>query len=416
MLSESESAAIISDGLGREPLDQKRVLVLTPDCTRSGPMPMMFRLIAEHLLPRVQKLDFLIALGTHRQMDREAINGLYGITDADRKGKYHKVGLFNHQWENPETFWQAGVIGAEEMSKLSRGRIQESVSVSLNKLILDYDHLILYGPVFPHEVAGFSGGHKYLFPGIAGPEIINFTHWLGALLTSFEIIGRINTPTRAVIERAAQMVQVPRTGISSVVEGAEGISGLYAGPVLEAWSEAVALSMRTQIKWIDRPYRLVVSVMPEMYEDIWTGAKGMYKLEPVIADKGEVIIYAPHIREISYTHGRLLDQVGYHCRDYFVKQWDRFREFPGGVLAHSTHLRGRGSFENGVEQARIKVTLATAIPKERCEKLGLGYRDPATFNPKDYEDREDEGIKVIERAGEILYRLNSQREDGDGKG
>jgi len=415
LLSEAEAREIISRGLGKESLENQRLLVLTPDCTRSGPMPMIFRLIAENLLPRAKKLDFLIALGTHRPMSQDAINSLYGITNADRSGKYKDVGIFNHQWENPETFRQIGVISAEEMKRLSQGRLQEEVPVRLNKLICEYDHIIISGPVFPHEVAGFSGGHKYFFPGIAGPEIINFTHWLGALITSFQIIGKADTPTRAVIEHAAKMLKVPTTGISSVVEGADGLSGIFVGPVPEAWKAAVELSRQTQIKWIDRPYRLVISVMPEIYDDLWTGAKGMYKLEPVIADGGEVIIYGPHIQEISYTYGKLLDRIGYHCRDYFVKQWDQFQGFPAGVLAHSTHLRGIGSFENGVEKPRIKVTLATGIPKERCEKLGLGYRDPKTFHPKDYQDREEQGIKVVWRAGEILYRLNSQREDADEK-
>ena len=58
--------------------------------------------------------------------------------------------------------------------------------------------------MFPHEVVGFSGGNKYLFPGIAGPEIINFTHWLGALITNYDVIGAGYTPVRAVIDRAAR--------------------------------------------------------------------------------------------------------------------------------------------------------------------------------------------------------------------
>ena len=132
--------------------------------------------------------------------------------------------------------------------------------------------------------------------------------------------------------------------------------------------------------YVDRPFKRVLSVMPTMYDDIWTAAKGMYKMEPAIADGGEVIIYAPHITEVSYTHGHLLDQVGYHVRDYFLKQWDAFKHVPGGVLAHSTHLRGIGTYENGVEKPRIKVTLATGIPEERCRRINLGYMDPASVD------------------------------------
>jgi nickel-dependent lactate racemase len=152
--------------------------------------------------------------------------------------------------------------------------------------------------------------------------------------------------------------------------------------------------------------------MPELYDDIWTAAKGMYKMEPAVAEGGEVIIYAPHIEEISYTHGHILDEIGYHCRDYFLKQWEQFQHHPWGVIAHSTHLRGVGTYdpETGEEKPRIKVTLATRIPAERCLKVNLGYIDPDTIDPADWQGREDEGILVVPRAGEMLYRLESEKE------
>jgi lactate racemase len=152
----------------------------------------------------------------------------------------------------------------------------------------------------------------------------------------------------------------------------------------------------------------VLSIMPEQYDDIWTAAKGMYKLEPVIADGGEVIIYAPHITEFSYTHGKVLAEVGYHVRDYFVKQWDRFANYPTGVLAHSTHLRGIGDYDSATgERPRIRVTLATGISAARCAAHNLGYLDPATINPEDYADREAEGVLLVRKAGEMLYRLHT---------
>lgn len=95
--------------------------------------------------------------------------------------------------------------------------------------------------------------------------------------------------------------------------------------------------------WVQKPYERVLSIMPPIYRDLWTGAKRMYKLEPVVADGGEVVIYAPHIHEVSVVHGKLIDEIGYHCRDYFTEQWDRFGHYPGGILAHSTHVKGKGS-------------------------------------------------------------------------
>jgi len=248
--------------------------------------------------------------------------------------------------------------------------------------------------------------------------VINFTHWLGAVITNRVIIGTKHTPVRAVINRAAALIPRPKLCCAMVVAPAVGgkpvgtdgyppLHGLYFGTPEEAWEAAADLSSQVHIVWVDRPYQRVLSVMPHLYDDIWTGAKGMYKMEPAIADGGEVIIYAPHITEVSYTHGHILEQIGYHCRDYFLKQWDKFKHLPGGVLAHSTHLRGQGEYDpaTGEEKLRIKVTLATGISRERCERINLGYMDPATINLEEWQGREDEGILLVPKAGEMLYRV-----------
>ncbi len=403
-LAPDEIRAIVAQTLRDHALEGKRILCIIPDATRTGPLPQMFRLLHEGLSGRVAALDFLIALGTHQPMSEEAINRLVGVTAEERTTTFADVNIFNHRWDREETFVEAGFITAEETLALSNGMLGMDVAVRVNRLAFEYDYLVICGPVFPHEVAGFSGGNKYFFPGISGPEVINFTHWLGALITNYEIIGTKYTPVRAVIDRAAARIDRPKLAFCMVVRG-EHLHGLFAGAPEDAWSAAADLSSQVHIRYVDRPFRQILSVMPEMYDDIWVGAKGMYKLEPVAADGGEVIIYAPHITEVSYTHGAILDEIGYHTRDYFVKQWDRFKQYPWGVLAHSTHLRGAGTYENGVETPRVAVTLATGISPERCARINVGYRDPATIRVEDFRDREDEGILLVPHAGEILYRL-----------
>jgi nickel-dependent lactate racemase len=403
LLGESEVRAQMEEALASIQLEGKRVLILIPDGTRSGPVDLFFRLFHELLWERVSALEYLIALGTHQPMDREAILRHLGITSDEMAGPYAGVRVFNHQWGNPEILRTVGTIPASEIQELSSGLLSEALPVTLNRMIFDYDWLVVCGPVFPHEVVGISGGNKYFFPGISGPEVINFTHWLGALITTSEIIGIKDTPVRSVIDRAASFIGVPRFSFCWVVEKG-GLAGLYAGPPEEAWSHAADLSARVHTLYVDRSYRQVLSVMPEIYDDLWTAAKGMYKVEPVVEDGGEVIVYAPHIKEVSYTHGQALDEIGYHVRDYFVKQWERFKRYPWGVLAHSTHLRGTGTYKDGIEQPRIQVTLATGIPRERCERLGLGYRDPSRINPSEWANRENEGILFVPRAGETLYR------------
>jgi nickel-dependent lactate racemase len=403
-LSEAEARRIVEEALAQIDLSGRRVLVIVPDGTRTAPIPLLFQVFGELLGAQVGALDYLVALGTHQPMDDAALGRLIGAKVRD--GQAGASRIFNHRWDLPETFFTLATLAAAEVETLSEGRLSLDVPVRLNRLLLEYDQLIVCGPVFPHEVVGFSGGNKYFVPGVAGPEIINTTHWLGALMTSMAIIGVADTPVRRVIDRAAAFIPTPRMCFALVMHG-ESLHGLYAGSMEDAWRAATELSARLDIVYVERPFRRVLSVIPEMYDDLWTGAKGMYKLEPVVADGGEVVIYAPHITEVSYTHGKLLDEVGYHVRDYFVEQWERFEDYPWGVLAHSTHLCGAGVYENGVERPRIRVTLATGIPRERCERIGLGYLDPVTVDPEAWANREDEGVLLVRRAGEMLYRVKS---------
>ena len=403
-LSREEISAVVQEALGTLAVSGKRVLVIIPDGTRTMPMPLMYDLFEAHLGPRLAVLDYLVALGTHPIMDDGHLSKLVGRTVMDgRVGKSH---IFNHHWEDPSNFITLGTIPGAEISELTGGMLERDVPVRLNKLIHDYDQLIICGPVFPHEVAGFSGGTKYFFPGIAGSEIINMTHWFGALMTNFKIIGSVYTPTRAIIDRAAGMIDTPAACFSLVVTH-EGMAGIYFGSPQEAWKFASALSAQKHIIYVDKPFKRVLSIMPRLYDDVWTAGKGMYKLEPATADGGEVVIFAPHITEISYTHGALIEEIGYHCRDYFLGQWEKFKGYPGGILAHSAHVKGLGTYDatTGTETPRIQVTLATGIPEERCRRVNLGYLDPAGVRREEWEGRESEGVLVVPRAGEMLYRL-----------
>lgn len=410
-LTQAEVRAIVTQAFDACPVAGKRVLIIVPDSTRSAPLGLMFRALYDAIGAQVASLEYLIALGTHRPMDESQINTLFGLTPEERAGQYAAVRISNHEWYRPESLVHLGTLPSSEVACLTGGMLKVDVPVTVNRKLLDCDQIVICGPTFPHEVVGFSGGNKYFFPGVSGPEMINFTHWLGALITVREIIGIISTPVRQMIDRAASFITKPKLCFSMVVRGKDELVGLYCGTPEAAFDAAARLSAQHHIVYVKRPFRRVLSIMPEMYDDLWTAAKGMYKVESVVEDGGEVIIYAPHITEVSYTHGAYLDEIGYHVRDYFLKQWERFAHYPWCVLAHSTHLRGSGTYDaaTGIERPRIQVTLATGIPRERCERLGLGYLDPATVNPEAWAGLEGEGILLVRRAGEMLYRLECVR-------
>jgi len=406
-ITDSQVAEIVARECPAASYTNKRVLLIIPDGTRTAPIGVLFQTLFQQIGKVTKAFDVLIALGTHQPMNEAAICRRLEISPQQRRDTYGRVKFFNHAWNRPETLTRIGVLSEEEISQLSEARFRMEVPVEINRMLFEYDQVIIIGPVFPHEVVGFSGGNKYLFPGVAGPQILNFFHWLGAVVTNPKIIGHKWTPVRKLIDRAGAMVEVKKLCFCLVVNPEGKLAGLFAGTPEQAWDQASDLSAQVHIVHKDRPFRTILSCAPPMYDELWTAGKCMYKLEPVLEDGGELIIYAPHLKEICVSHGKEIQSIGYHCRDYFLKQWERFQSIPWGVLAHSSHVRGIGTFENGIERCRTRVTLASQIPKATCERLNLGYRDPGTVNPPDFVGREDEGILMVPKGGEMLFKLKN---------
>ena len=429
ILSPEEVDSFVADQLAGIDADGRSVCLLVPDGTRAFPLPLLVRAVHRALHARVSRLTVLIALGTHAAMTDDALAAHLGYTGRELSDVYPGTDVRNHEWWKPESFAHLGTIPSARIEELSEGRLSLDVEVLLNRAVVDHDIALVVGPVLPHEVVGMSGGNKYFFPGVAGQRIIDVSHWLGALITSAEIIGTTGTtPVRALIDEGASLIPAEKYAFCAVTAetghtrdgdddyGAAGdgaglrgavdpdLHSLSFGDCVSSWADAAEVSAATHVTYLDRPVRRVLSIVPEMYDEIWTGAKGFYKVEPIVADGGEVILYAPHIREIASSHPQI-HEVGYHCRDYFVKQWETFSHVHWGVLAHSTHLRGAGTYDEatGEERLRVQVTLATGIPEDVCQAVNLGYRDPATIHLEDFEA--DPGTLVVPRAGEVLFRL-----------
>ncbi len=292
----------------------------------------------------------------------------------------------------------------DEIAEISGCLMLKHVDVTINKRVFEYDLILIIGPTFPHETMGFSGGHKYIFPGICGEDIIDTFHWLGALLTIPAVIGTKDTPMRRLVEKAATFIPVERMCISIVVKEHD-LFGIFLGPPEETFSAAADLSDKIHIIYKDHPYERVLSCPSPMYDEIWTGGKGMVKLESVVADGGEIILYSPAITKASATYGPMIEEIGYHVRDYFIKQWDKFKHYPGNVLAQSCNVKGLGTFENGIEKPRIDVFMATRMSEEYCKKINFGYCAPESINIDEWKDREDESILYVPHAGETLYLL-----------
>ena len=399
--------SICSGALTGLPLDGQRVLILVPDHTRHAPIDLFFSVLAELLHERVAALDVLVATGTHAPMQADRLYAHLGFTREAHERLFAKVHLFNHRYDDRSSLTTLGTVAGDEVSRLTGGLFDTPIPITLNRMALEYDHILIVSPVVPHEAMGFAGGNKYFFPGIAGLELVETFHWLAAVITNPVINGRKNTPTRAVIDRAVAAIPTPRTCFAFAIDERSALACLFAGPPEQAWSRAADVSARLHVKVIDQPYPRVLGLTPSIYEELWVAGKAMYKLENAVADGGELVIYGPHIKAVSFVHGAQIERVGYHVRDYFVKQWERFENFPKLILAHSTNVRGVGTFSRGIERPRIRVTLATGIDRALCERINLGYCDPRSIDVEAWRAAPD--TLVVDQAGQDLYRVSDAR-------
>lgn len=405
VLTDEQVRAFVAEQLSAVDVSGRSVCILVPDGTRSCPLPLLLEAAHAALYGRASRITVLVALGTHAAMGEADLARHLGYDRSTLAERYPGTVVRNHEWWDPATFATVGTIPAERIAGLSDGRLRHDVDVRLNRAVVEHDVTLIVGPVFPHEVVGFSGGNKYLFPGVAGQEVIDLSHWLGALITSADIIGTKGvTPVRALIDQAAALVPGERYALCVVARSGTGeLHAAAFGRPEDAWAAAADVSAETHVRYLDAPVRRVLSLIPRKYEDMWTGAKGFYKVEPVVADGGEVVLYAPHITTVSVMHPEIVS-IGYHCRDYFLKQWDRFKHLHWGDLAHSTHLRGVGTYDEvHGERCRVKVTLATGIPADVVRSINLDYLDPREVDPDAW--AADPDTLVVPQAGEVLFRL-----------
>jgi nickel-dependent lactate racemase len=385
----------------------ERVLAIVPDKTRDDNTDLLFPFAAEILTQKkIAQLDVLIAQGTHAPMTESEKREKIGW---DEIGKGVLGQIFDHQWSSEDQLVTLGELSAERIAELTDGLMHESVPVRLNALLApgNYDLVLVFGATMPHEVAGFAGGAKYFFPGVAGPELTHLTHWLGALATIENVIGRIETPTRRVIEAAAAYVPAPVISFTSVsTRDMDGLHthALFAGDIYESFRRAAEVSREVHIKYIGRKYKRVVALLDRHYDELWVGGKASYKLGSIIEEGGELIIYAPHLTQLSATHGRLIEKYGY-------APLERVREMVEGsdelranlcVAAHLAHVSyGSATNAAGDLTPRYRITLASAVTEAACRRVNLGFLDPQSFRLEDYQM--DVDTLVVEDAGRDLY-------------
>jgi len=383
----------------------ERVLAVIPDKTRDDNTHQLFPIAAEFLTKRgVASFDALVAQGTHPPMS--AAQKFSKIGNTDFRGS-----LFDHRWDDPDELITLGELSAEMVHKLTDGLIDHAVPVSINKLLAPgiYDTVLVFGATVPHEVAGFAGGAKYFFPGVAGPELTHTTHWLGALAGIENIIGRVETPTRRLIEAAADLIPARIISLNTVVSRNNGelvTYALFAGDIKEAFRRAAEVSRQVHIHYTGRKYKRVVALLDPHYDELWVGGKASYKLGAIIEEGGELIIYAPHLTKLSETHGALIEKYGYAPLESVRDMLGVSQELRENlcIAAHLAHVAYAGRLDqNGTVVPRYRITMASGLDEETCRRVNLGYLNYRTF---DYEGmRSDPDTLIVSDAGRDLYQV-----------
>lgn len=405
-LSAETCAQILSQAL--EPIEpHSRVLAILPDKTRDDTTHVLFPIADEILRDRnVKSFDALIAQGTHPAMSIEQKLQKIGLSNFDGT-------LFDHEWNQPEELITLGELSQKTVVQLTGGLVDQAVPVTLNKLLAPgvYDVVLVFGATVPHEVAGFAGGAKYFFPGVAGPELTHTTHWLGALAGIEHIIGEVETPTRHLIEAAADLVPAGVISLNSVVSrednGRIRTYGLFAGDIRDAFRSAAGVSKDVHIRSIGRKYKRVVGLLDPHYDEMWVGGKASYKLGAIIEDEGELIIYAPELKRISETHGALIEKYGYAPLEVVRDMLGVSEELRENlcIAAHLAHVSYAGRVDkDGKIVPRYRITMATGIDEDTCRRVNLGYLDYKSFA---YEElRSDPDTLIVENAGRDLYKVS----------
>lgn len=408
-LTATDFHQIISDALSNIASGAK-VLAIIPDKTRDDNTDILFPIAAKILAERnISKLDALVAQGTHSPMtEAEKLTKIGAKSFPDIPSLQN---IFDHDWSDSEKLTVIGELSAERVREVTGNLFDKPIPLTINHLLAPgtYDTVLIFGATVPHEVAGFAGGAKYFFPGVAGAELTHATHWLAALATIENIIGRVETPTRHLIEAAADFIHAEVISFTSVVsrnaENRLQTHALFAGDFRLALRRAAEVSRQIHIKYTGRKYKRVVALLDEHYEELWLGGKASYRLGAIIEPSGELIIYAPHLHCISETHGEAIEKFGGYAPLEKIKELVAASgELQSNlcVAAHLAHVAYAGrTDENGEIHTRFKITLASQVDADTCRRVGLNFMDYQTFNLSDYDS--DADTLVVERAGRDLY-------------
>lgn len=346
----------------------KRVLILPPDMTRLHSWAGFLTCELYEQLHRVAEVAILPAVGTHLPMSAEELTHMFpGVPH----GAFHV-----HDWRNGVA--AIGEVSAALVQQLSEGKLDFSITVELDRLLIqeNWDAIISVGQLVPHEVIGIANHAKNVFIGVGGSDLINKSHWLGAVYGIERIMGRADTPVRAVLDNASQQFarHLPIVYLLTVrarcVQGNLVTRGLYAGDDRACFERGAALCRQVNLDRLERaPGKVVVYLDPLEYKSTWLGNKAIYRTRMAIADAGALIVLAPGVRTFGEdaTIDRLIRRFGYRGTPTTLAKVRSEPELAANLSA-AAHLI------HGSSEGRFTITYCPGqLSRAEIESIGFRY-------------------------------------------
>jgi nickel-dependent lactate racemase len=378
---------------------RKKVLAVPPDLTRLHSRAGILTNLAWQYYRKILT-DVLIALGTHTP-----------LTQAELKQMFHETPLElfrQHNWRKDVT--TLGEIPADIVSKISEGRVNYSWPAQVNRLIAEggFDLVLSIGQIVPHEVAGVANYNKNIFVGTGGPDAINKSHFLSAVLGIENMMGRINNPVRTVLDFASDNFakNLPIVYVLTVVSADEDSAlktrGLFIGDDIECFNLAAKLSLKVNIQILDRPLeKVVVYLDPAEYKSTWLGNKSIYRARMAVADDGELIVLAPGVCRFGEDAqiDSLIKKYGYVGTDRILQSVEKNDDLKQNLSA-AAHLI------HGSSEGRFSIAYCPGkISRQEIESVNFEYADLQQmlkkYNPRKLKD----GVNVV--GGEEIFFISN---------
>ena len=390
----------IREQLGVAP---KRVLLLPPDMSRFHSDAGNLTQIAYALLSPGAQVDIMPAIGTHYAMTETELREMFG---PDIPLSCFK----EHDWRNEVRV--LGEVPPEKIREFSEGALEYPMEVAVNTLLLDgdYDLILSLGQIVPHEVIGMANYTKNICVGVGGSDMINKSHFLGAVYGMEKIMGRADTPVRKALDYAFKtfLGHLPIFFIMTVMGKQDEqlvMRGLFCGDKDdEAFQKAARLSQQVNLDLLDRQVeKMIVYLDPAEFKSTWIGDKAIYRTRLVMADGGDLIILAPGLKEFGEDpeNDRLIRKYGYKGTTRTLQAVEENEELQNslGAAAHLVHGSSEGRFN-------ITYCPGSGVSQKEIESVAYTYAAydemVARYNPETLHD----GWNTMPDGEEIFYVSN----------